>query len=162
MWGWEKLNQPINHDQPQTRYLTILVDNIETVRNFYKEHILLDDMGSVVDWKGHKLSVIDAEGVYEEKIYIRLIQPVADDEVMQIFRQKGSGHVMEIGIEVKSLMDFKQKINLISEDVKMVDLSGKEYDVKNPWTIDDVMKENYFYIPSDISYGMSLKIFEKR
>ena len=162
MWGWEKLNQPINHDQPKTRYLTILVDNIETVRNFYKEHILLDDMDSVVDWKGHKLSVIDAEGVYEEKIYIRLIQPVVDDEVMQIFRQKGSGHAMEIGIEVKSLMDFKQKINLISEDVKMVDLSGKEYDVKNPWAIDDIMKENYFYIPSDISYGMSLKIFEKR
>ena len=83
-------------------------------------------------------------------------------KLCNLFRQKGSGHIMELGIEVKSLMDFKQKINLISEDVKMVDLSGKEYDVKNPWTIDDVMKENYFYIPSNISYGMSLKIFEKR
>jgi hypothetical protein len=44
----------------------------------------------------------------------------------------------------------------------MVDLSGKDHDADNPWTADDLMKENYFYIPSDLSYGMSLKIFQKR
>ena len=81
---------------------------------------------------------------------------------MNVFKQKGSGHVMEIGIEVPSLDIFEQRISLISKDVKMVDLSGKDHDADNPWTADDVMKENYFYIPSDLSYGMSLKIFQKR
>jgi|TARA_B110000259_G_scaffold186143_1_gene236693 hypothetical protein len=162
MWEIEKLNQPINQNQPKTRYLTILVEDIETVRNFYKDNILLSDFGSIVDWKGHKLSVIDAEGVYEEKIYIRLVQPVVNDQIMNVFKQKGSGHVLEIGIEVSSLEDFKQRISLISENIKMADLSGKDHDAGNPWTVDDLMKENYFYIPSDLSYGMSLKIFEKR
>ena len=162
MWEIDKLNQPINQNQPKTRYLTILVEDIETVRNFYKDNILLSEVGSIVDWNGHKLSVIDAKGVYEETINIRLVQPVANDQVMNVFKQKGSGHVMEIGIEVPSLDIFEQRISLISKDVKMVDLSGKDHDADNPWTADDLMKENYFYIPSDLSYGMSLKIFQKR
>ena len=162
MWEIDKLNQPINQNQPKTRYLTILVEDIETVRNFYKDNILLSEVGSIVDWNGHKLLVIDAKGVYEETINIRLVQPVANDQVMNVFKQKGSGHVMEIGIEVPSLDIFEQRISLISKDVKMVDLSGKDHDADNPWTADDLMKENYFYIPSDLSYGMSLKIFQKR
>lgn len=162
MWQREKLNQPIKQNQPKTRYLTILVEDIETVRNFYKNHILLSEVGSVTDWNGHKLSIIDGEGVYEEKIFIRLIQPVASDEIMNIFKQKGSGHVLEIGIEVNSLNEFKQRINSIDDNVKMVDLSGETHNLDNPWSIDLVLNENYFYIPQDISYGMSLKIFEKR
>ena len=33
----------------------------------------------------------------KKQINIRLVQPVANDQVMNVFKQKGSGHVMEIG-----------------------------------------------------------------
>ena len=100
MWSWSKLNQPINQNQPKTRYLTVLVDDIEKVRSFYKDHILLNDIGDIVEWNGHKLSTINARGVYDEKIYLRIVEPVVNDQVMNIFKQKGSGHIMEIGVEV--------------------------------------------------------------
>ncbi len=162
MWSWSKLNQPINQNQPKTRYLTILVDDIDKVRSFYKDHILLNDIGDIVEWNGHKLSMINAKGVYDEKIYLRIVEPVADDRVMNIFKQKGSGHILEIGVEVPSITDFTKRINSFSEDVKMVDLSGVHHDAESPFTIDLTMNENYFYIPPDLSYGISLKIFEKR
>ena len=160
IFGLDRYNQPINQKKPKTRYLTILVDDIDKVCDFYKKHILLN-VSQSIDWEGHKLSVIDAKGVFEESISLRIIQPVADDSIMQIYKSKGSGHIMDIGIEVDNLNDFIENIQSPHEKIKIVDYARTNQDLENPFKKDDVMQENYFYFPLELSRGMNIKVFEK-
>ena len=124
MFGLDRYNQPINQNKPKPRYLTILVDDIDKVCDFYKKHILLN-VSQSINWEGHKLSVIDAKGVFEESISLRIIQPVADDSIMQIYKSKGSGHIMDIGVEVDNLSDFIENIQSPLEKIKIVDYARK-------------------------------------
>ena len=119
------------------------------------------------------LVFINANGVW-----IELVQPtskgpgmdlletlgdgaVVDDSIMQIYQSKGSGHIMEIGIEVHNLNDFLENIESPIEKIKIVDYARTNQDIKSPFKKDDVMQENYFYFPLDLSNGMNIKVFEK-
>ncbi len=159
MWGRSRTDQPYNESLPKIKYLTLLVEDINTVRKFYEEHLLLD-VGDVSDWQGHKSVVVNANGVYEGDLLIRLIQPIVDDSIMRSYQTKGSGHVLEIAAEVKSIQDFNK--NMIFKGVKMVDSEGREYSIDSPFSVDHESQESYFYFPLDLSLGMNIKVFEKK
>ena len=164
MWGVESLNQPIDPNVPRIDHLSILVEDLEKIANFYsdvlglKRGIEFETDGNLNEVGGFKAVFLNANGIYEKDLWLQLLQPVGPGPVMDLLNKHGNGYVLEIGAEVDDLDKFYDQMK--EKGITMVNLDGSPLASGEKGTTIKPYGERH-YFPLERSFGMRIMIYER-
>jgi len=158
MWKGEKANQT----GPKVDHIAIFVDDLEQTARFYTDVMGLRRHPMKVAVDGDKngtvgaleITFIDANGVWLE-----LVQPKGPGPIMDVLKERGSGHIAELVIEVDDMAKYYDE--MLAKGVQMTYADGTPIPENEKCFVLEPYGIKAAYFPKDASQGMTIEVTQR-
>lgn len=150
-----------NPDTPCIDHVSVLVEDLQKAAEFYTETLGLKRHphefgidGSASSFGAMHCIFIEANGVW-----VQLVQPASAGYAMDLLKEKGEGHVVEVAAEVDDLDAFYDR--MAAKGTTMVNFDRTPLASGTKGVTIEPSGDRQHYFPLNVSHGMRIMVYER-
>ncbi|MEE4660791.1 MAG: VOC family protein [Halieaceae bacterium] len=147
---------------PRIDHVSIIVEDAEKTAAFYTDIMGLArkaDKFDLGDESEELFGSFDAIWIDANGVWLELVQPTGPGPLMDILKEKGTGHPLEIIAEVDDIDAYYDLVK--SRGVNMVTFDGTPLSDEEKAQLIPATGDRIAYFPQEVSCGMTIEVYER-